>query len=86
MFNPMGPQIRTALHNRMIANMCNHQSMEIDGSNMEDWSSNLYDTNNFPKALNNAAPNPEGTATVNTQPYDYSPSCPQLGVAEKILA
>ncbi len=50
----------------MIANMCNHQSMEIDGSNMEDWSSNLYDTNNFPKALNNTAPNPEGTATVNT--------------------
>ncbi len=85
-FNPMGPQIRTALHDRTIANMCNHQSMEIDGGNMEDWSSNLYDTNNFPKALNNAAPNPEGTATVNTQPYDYSPSCPQLGVAEKILA
>src|SRR5260370_19128140 len=81
--NPMGPQIRSALHDRSIANMCNHQLMEIDGRNIETWSDSLYNNNDFPEAINGAPPKLTKTAHNSMQLIEYSPSRPQLGAANK---
>jgi len=81
--NPTGPQIRTALHDRAIANICNHQSMEVDAGNNNAWS---YNTDEFPEAINEGPSKPAEVTRTAMQSADYSPSRPQLGDAQTNLA
>lgn len=86
--NPTRPQVRSALHDKSMANLLNHydQSMEVDSGNNEAWSSAAYSTNRFPEALNVCGPaRPTEAANTDTQLIDYSPSRPQLGVASSSL-
>jgi hypothetical protein len=83
--NPTGPQIRTALHDRGIANICNNNNepMEEDGENDRVWS---YNANEFPEALNNEPPNAAQTTNAVAGPSTYSPSRPRNSVAQQALA
>ena len=83
--NPTGPQIRSALHDMAIANLCNNydQSMEIDGGNTGEWS---YDNDKYPDAMNGG---PSGTTEVtrtDVQPTNHSPSRPQTGDTHRTIA
>jgi hypothetical protein len=79
--NPTGPQIRSALHDKSIANICN-QAMEVDLGP----TANTYDTNDFPEAWNQGPPGPTGEGSAAARPIGYSPSCPQSGAANETLA
>ena len=74
---PTGREIRTALHDRAIANICNSQAqeMEVDaGTPTED----TYDNNAFPEAWN-------GRAAWSAE-VEYSPSRPQSSAAHNTIA
>ena len=82
--NPTGPQIRSALHDRAVANICSSIGPLMD------WESevieNTYDTNKFPEAWNTGPPRPSGSGSAIVRPTEYSPSCPQSGVTNMTLA
>ena len=82
--NPTGPQIRTALHDRAIANICNHQSqtMEIDSGGTGMWD---YDPNQYPEAINDRPSRLAEVTYTDTQPVEYLPSRPQSGAAQRTM-
>jgi hypothetical protein len=80
--NPTGPQIRTALHDKGIADICNsnNQSMEVDGGNEGPLT---YDANEFPEALNSEPSGVSQATNAVAGPSNYSPSRPRNGVAQQ---
>ena len=82
--NPTGRQIRTALHNRSIANLCRMSSRSrVDENNASGSNIGLsYDAEEFPEALNHAEP----MDTDLTRLTEYSPSQRQGDVTEMNLA
>jgi len=84
--HPTGPQIRTALHDRSIANICNSytQEMEMDTGTV----GTSYNAKEFPEAWSaNIYPRPMESANRTTlaQTTGYSPLCLQSGAANKTL-
>jgi hypothetical protein len=82
--NPTGPQIRTALHDKRIADIYNNnnQSMEIDSGNTGLLS---YDANEFPEALNSEPSEVNQASNAVAGPSNYSPSRLAFGVAQQSL-
>ena len=85
---PTGRQVRTALHDKGIANLYNQgiQSMEVDGGSAEVYHGDTYNANEFPEALNGGPSSPSKVTNVATLPMNYSPSRLQSGAANKTLA
>ena len=79
--NPTAAQVRTALHHKSIANLCRsiNQDMEVDHPG--DIPVSTYDNEEFPEALNRGPPVSAISGGPAAQPVDYSPSCPQSGIA-----
>jgi hypothetical protein len=81
---PTQPDPRSELHynDKMIANICNNQSMMVDDKYKEDRS---YNISKFLNALN-ARPSRIAEATIAVaQPLNYSPSCPQSCAANQSM-
>jgi hypothetical protein len=80
--NPTGRQIRTALHDKAIANLCKPSDWMLLDEKPDNG--NTYDPTNFPEALNQ--PEPMDIVPAATSPLEYSPSCQQGNTANKTLA
>jgi hypothetical protein len=86
--NPTGPQIRTALHDKGIADICNNinQSMEVDSGNASNTRTWTYSTNEFPEALNSHPSNADPAANAVAGPSDNSHSRPLNGDIHEFFA
>lgn len=84
--NPTGRQIRTALHDKVIANLCKPStwSLEDDNNAVASSSRITYDPEEFPEAW--SLPDPMDTDLATASTMEYSPSCPQGGTANLNLA
>jgi hypothetical protein len=79
--NPTAAQVRTALHHKSIENLCRtiNQDMEVDRPG--DIPASTYDNEEFPEAFNRGPPVSAISGGPVAQLVNYSPSCPQSGIA-----
>ena len=85
--NPTGPQIKTGLHDKSIADACNPFAylMEMDDppEEGEDQPSGAYDPANWPEDNNSLDPWDITNAAAGPSTHFYTPSRPQSGTAQR---